>query len=295
MKKKIISLAIVSMFSSVAIASNAVLNVEGVIQINGNTVIGSDGKVTAAALPGATSTIVDLSDYQPKPGVYTYQYIRDEFWEWDDDEGDLIHYQTVCTEVDNIISAYSVEYSSECKVGEEITSGYFQTWTDNQDGTETWSWENTLNSEWPKETWTQKVAFLVEPQSQVALGGTTAYVQQQEVTESSEDWHRPGEVWTYARSQTVTNLMSEFSYAGATYSDCIVSSVLRGQSETSTLRAYCAGIGMVMDFNSNGNYHLVSYESASSKRTSSKDTDANYLHLADKNREILVRRSKIIR
>ncbi|MGL6315612.1 hypothetical protein [Vibrio sp. WXL103] len=286
MKKKIISLAIVSMFSSVAIASNAVLNVEGVIQINGTTVIGSDGKVAASALPTSPSkTMVDLSLYQPKPGVYTYQYVDNNYWSHTHGQG-----QAVCTEVDNIVSALYAEYSTSCVGDDGLEWSYVQTWTDNQDGTEAWTLEQP---EWPKETWTQAVTVLAEPELQLALGSTTGYVELYEITQSDSEWYEVGDTYMYARNQTVSNIISEFSFAGQRYSDCIVSSVLRGHSQMSTLRVYCAGVGMITDFNPEEDYHLVSYEPNNAQRSLSAAVGPNYFRLADKKRQYSAKQGKL--
>ncbi|MEZ9915127.1 hypothetical protein AB4404_01725, partial [Vibrio breoganii] len=74
MKVNTIALAILSTFSIGAYANNAVLNVEGQIQINGQTVIGTDGKVVANALPSSSGVAINLDKYGMQLGVYTYQY-----------------------------------------------------------------------------------------------------------------------------------------------------------------------------------------------------------------------------
>ncbi|EGQ9284510.1 hypothetical protein F7U66_01385 [Vibrio parahaemolyticus] len=72
--KSLLSMTIATtMLATATNADDAILDVHGEIQINGTTVIDSNGKVTESALPeGADGRLFDLNDYELATGRYEY-------------------------------------------------------------------------------------------------------------------------------------------------------------------------------------------------------------------------------
>ncbi|GEA60178.1 hypothetical protein [Vibrio comitans] len=276
MNKKTVVLAILSIISTGALASNAVLNVEGQIQINGSTVIGSDGKVVSSALPASSGVTVDLDKYYPKPGIYKFQY--------DDTYSD-----EVCTDTDNYISDMKTVFSSECvDVNNNPTYSGGYTWTNNGDGTETIISRNNFNGQEIIETTTNDLEVLADYDSIISLGSATGYLERTTVISTDSEWNQVGNISTYARAKSVLGFITSVKVANTTYNDCILMQNIRPWSGTAEFDIYCSDVGLVLKTSgSSEGYHLVSYTHSGSSvaysvnASSHKSVDKN---IADKAR-----------
>ncbi|CAM4213488.1 hypothetical protein [Vibrio agarivorans] len=266
MNKNIIALAILSTVSTGVFASNAVLNVEGQIQINGVTVIGSDGKVAASALPESNTVVIDLDTYSAANGKYTFEYYRDRYMT--DDGSGWVTFETVCTETDNFISDTEYEFSSKCVDQDGFVSmNYSEIWKDNGDGTETITWVNTYEGQETRESQVRKIDVLSEYASQVVLGQTTAYSEHATILEDEGIWYEAGDNWFFARTKSVVSLIESVTLGENTFNDCILVQRDGYWNGASSLDIHCANIGLVaktIDREYAMEYKLVSYEQAQS-------------------------------
>lgn len=296
MKKNIIALAILTTVSSAAVASNAVLNVEGQIQINGETVIGSDGKVVASALPSSDTVTVNLSKYAPKPGSYTYQFETYRYIQSDDYWGEQL---VICTDTDEFTSDSSYEYTQECKFEGAVVSWFVESWQDNGDGTETIKFtQQWLDQEVTSNTRTYKLDALTNYTDVVQLGTTTSYAEKGELLSSDSDWYEVGEEWFYARTKSITGFIDSVTIGENTFNDCVMMTNTRNWNGIASSDIYCSDVGLVRkltDTDWERNYQLLSYtvSNTASARSLSKLSGAQE-KVSDKARSRVAQRVSLL-
>lgn len=258
-------------------ASNAVLNVEGQIQINGTTVIGSDGKVAVAALPESEVRMIQLSNYYMKPGKYVYEFVDSTDW-IEDENGNWVEVKAKCTEVNNYIDYLKSEFITECFDFEgNLKSRWMNSWFDNGDGTVT----NTFTDYYDGKEYTQTSVNEIKIYSGMAeylpLGATTAHLEQ--TTPISHDGvaDESGDTWLFATSRTIPTVIGDFDWNGNEYNDCVLVEQGHNWDGASSYSIHCAGIGLVKEVTENSyrsDYVLVSFEHTESKsRSSLRPTD----------------------
>lgn len=277
-----IKLLMLSIFSTTAFANNAILNVEGQIQINGQQVISSDGKIATSALPVSSGVLVDLNKYNGQPGIYTYEYINEYHNGWE-------VVRETCTNIDNYISENSYEYSSECIDNQNnISNKWKEIWSYDNQGNETivFTWYDPYSDEEVTNTRVNKLEVFSEYDSQVILGTKTSFLERTTVISSDDEWYQTGDSWLYARTKSVAGFIDAIDLGGNTYNDCILLESIRNRGDSS-LDIYCAGLGLVAKTSEVG-HHLKSFEPYSQRSAYSArnlSTSINDRNLADKARE----------
>jgi hypothetical protein len=256
MNNKLTLVALASLFSMPAMANNAVLNVEGKIQINGTTVIGADGKVASSALPSTTGgNTIKLDKYSKNLGLYTY--VSTQTRHMSDMDGNYWTVDYVCTEIENLSSFTQGSYEEICTEDGVEVDRYSGSWIDNQDGTETYSWTYFNGQNNVTETRTVQIDELTNYPSSVNVGAKYLEASTETIIETDSPWDDVGETYRHLNSIVVfTTLPSHNDFA-----DCVVYErgnyydyIIEG-----AVNVRCQGVGDVENLTYNGVYKLVDY------------------------------------
>jgi hypothetical protein len=252
-------------------ANNAVLNVEGQIQINGTTVIGADGKVASSALPSTTGgSTIELDKYSKNLGQYTYVSIQTRHMS--DMDGNYWTVDYVCTEIENLSSFTQGSYEETCTEDGVELDRYTGWWIDNQDGTETYSWTYFDGVEDIRETRTVRIDNLTNYPSSVNIGSKYLEASTETVLETSIPWDTVGE--TYTSLNTIVAFTALPSHND--FANCIVyergnyyGGVVEGD-----VNVRCQGVGDVDNLNYDGAYKLVDYTPHAAARSANNSQKA---------------------
>lgn len=247
MNKTIIALALTSVIGSTAAvaAGNAILDVEGEIRINGQTVIDNTGKFIG--LEFAQDNQVTVSDYYAQNGTYTYLNENCDF------------YSSGCKEIWSI-SDNTETYTFYIREGEgEWIKDSESTWQDNGDGTYTYTY--------------------VYGEGDSQQSGSSTY-SSKDLT-SNSDTYLIGTLLTKAYEETLISSSSEYDVVGSTYVGTISylygAKIAEYQIEDGTTFKNCLvgdysniACENVGDVTFNGDWKLVSFEPSANAQASSQ-------------------------
>lgn len=262
MNKNKLYLGVISaLLSTSAVANNAVLNVEGEIQINGKTVIDSNGSYVGSQSSTSSLKTINLDDYYAANGKYvyktTYGYSEEDAF--------------TCTET--LVLTSTSESSEFICDGDSHPSKWI--YTNNGDGTYTtvsesyWSsWDSDGNTDSGIETVeeTFKYVELSDKASTLALGSSIATLYEDTLLATSSEYYQDEIDKPFFGTSNInfSAFLSTFSTTENTYSNCYLDS-----QEYNTFVVRCPALGYVKSYESDGFYtfsrELVSYEASESK------------------------------
>jgi hypothetical protein len=224
MKKNQVTLALVTLVASSAVfAGNAVLNVEGEIQINGTTVIDSNGAFIGSAAGSVESKTINLADYRAANGTYKYKI------SWGLDDEFCIVTETIAN---NTVSA-----TEECEFG-GATYNYSWSWVDNGDGTHDSSYSDG------NETYsvTYRLTDLSDPISTVTYGDTFVSLTKEEVISSSANTDEEvGDSYIYTDQVGYYGDIDQLEVVGDfVLNDCVIIGLYDGEPDI-----LCRGLGYI--------------------------------------------------
>ncbi|GAL25086.1 hypothetical protein JCM19239_5913 [Vibrio variabilis] len=265
MNKKLLVVALSSVLgaTSAFASGDAILNVEGEIQINGQTVIDNQGNLVG--LEYAQQNQINIDEYfVPKNGKYTFE--------------NKANYRMVAN-IANEMVTYQYYYKTENDVWEE--DGIYQS-TDNGDGTytavgtyKTGNVDENGDWVWVEETYTETVreTELTEPQSTYMLGSLMTRLMEHEVLESTYPGMEPDKFTYTSVYQYGARLSSHTLDDGTVLSDCIV-----GVEGNIT----CKNMGEISWGESEYAMTLVGFEPAAAAQASSTNPLSIKRHLSAK-------------
>jgi hypothetical protein len=214
MNKKLLAVALSSVLgvSSAFASGDAILNVEGEIQINGQTVIDNQGNLVGLEFSQQNQINVD-EYFIPQNGKYTFE--------------DGTNYRMIVN-ITNEVETYQHYYKGENDVWEE-RSHYEQ--TDNGDGTYTavGTYKTSIIDENGEsvnveETYTEtrRETELTEPQSTYMLGSLMTRLMEEELLETTFPYQELGK-WTFSNTYQFGARLSSYTMEDSTeLSDCLV-------------------------------------------------------------------------
>ncbi|MGR5178785.1 hypothetical protein [Vibrio mediterranei] len=205
MNKNLVVVALSSVLgvSSAFAAGNAILNVEGEIQINGQTVIDNSGNFVG--LEFAQQNQVTISDYYlSRDGVYTF--VSDNGWK---------DVYTVSGNSESFVSYYADPQSGEYVL---VAEG---TWLDNGDGTYTTTLQD-YPSDGVEYSSTIRETELTQPAVSYQIGSLLVKAFESEVIDSSNG-EEVGNTDVYTSEYAYGGRMASFTLEdGTQISDCLV-------------------------------------------------------------------------
>ncbi len=251
MNKTIIALALTSVIGSTAAvaAGNAILDVEGEIRINGQTVIDNTGKFIG--LEFAQDNQVMVSDYYMQDGTYTYTY------------SSYCYSDFGCQDV-LVIDGNTETYTSYTIVDAQGTlrKEYESNWQDNGDDTTTLSHKNfdVDGSILGEGTETAKWTSLAQHSDNYLLGTLMVNVHRHELLQSSEYPEDVGSIGVYTSEYFYGAKIAEYQIEdGTTFKNCLA-------RQNSNI--VCESIGDVSW--DDGDWNLVKFEANVNAQASSQ-------------------------
>lgn len=240
MNKNRLVLALVSaLASSVAVAGNAVLNVEGEIQINGETVINSNGDfVGGNSIPSVKSIVLD--DYQQSNGIYKYSITE---LEYDYESGNYV--ESICL-ITETISNSRFDAVEEC--GDNT---YTYSWVTNNDGTHTATYDFGADN---TGTTVYSIEQLTDEVSEVSYGSTLVEIVNESIISTTDEWLNAGDFYTYLNNVGYFGDLSDLDIGnGIVVEDCVITEF----SDAYDFRVKCKGLGTINIFNTYD--HIIEY------------------------------------
>ncbi|WP_372883009.1 hypothetical protein [Psychromonas sp.] len=218
-------------------AGNAVLNVEGEIQINGKTVINNAGEfIGVSNATELSDNAVQLSAYEQQPGIYTY-------------EGGY-NGNTVLTITDNSRKEV-ITKTNQLQISESVIAG----------NTITTIWSNS-NTEYAFETSSSKAETFenlsFSPENYI-IGTLTAEVTRYTIVSSSDDDGDIGDSWISGNQIIYSAKLPSYTTNDKTYFNCLFD----GDDEVISA-IVCPGVGPVQSAQLG---KLVSYEPSGTTRS----------------------------
>ncbi len=274
MNKNKLYLGVISaLLASPVLANNAILNVEGEIQINGKTVIDSSGSYVGSQSSTSNLKSINLDDYYAPNGTYVYKVLETHSYDGYEDE-----YSRTCTDT---VVLTSTSESSE-RVCDDLIHPEKWSYTDNSDGTYTVVYESVVASnactsveecvveeEHVRTEQTYKYEQFSDNVSVIALGSSFATMFEETLLTSNEEYdqNRINKPYLGTSRTNFSAFLSSFSTTENSYSNCYLNLDDRGDEMFSV---NCPNLGQVQfTYNDNGYYkysrELVSYEATDSK------------------------------
>ncbi len=267
-----LAIGIITVLASTSVlAEDAVLNVEGQIQINGKTVIDSTGKFVGELPSEPDTNTINIADYyKTKTGNYSFKYtnVAEEFPT--DGTSDMVMKTSYCSDVVEIkegseSGVFSCEDNYNVPEEDHWSNVY------NDDGTEkyTSTYESCyVSTDNPNEvcetvtnTRTTKVEAVSKSNDIVALGNSISYVDKATILDTTYDYEDHRIDYTEYRIDTfsVTAVLPEYTVLGNKYKDCIMLSY-----DERSFEVLCKDYGTVQrvysTYDQTNSFELVSFK-----------------------------------
>ncbi|PSU56076.1 hypothetical protein [Photobacterium phosphoreum] len=248
---------------------------EGEIQINGKTVINSEGLYvgTLPIIPPENKTKeIILKDYFNFSGVYKYKQTNYfETGSLDGSERDL----GIC-DVTIEIDEFSSKHITKCE--NEDKSRYW-TWTDNQDGTETITSKyfqedvdmngNIISGEWKESTYKYKVKLISDEVNRTTIGSTLSYITERTSIEPpNENVQNNNMLYLDTTLEHFSASIANITVNNVKYNDCY-------SVDNYSFDIRCKGVGLVKSVGMYINEELVSFEPTVSTRSNDQLKNVN--------------------
>ena len=266
--------------STLALANDAILNVEGEIQINGKVVINSEGDYLGKLPTNQLDSLqlINIDKFYPKLGTYKYeQYFTDSSTSPDvsppiSPTETSLSKSSSC--IDTImIDEYSTNTISQCNESEQPRTS---SWKDNKDGTETTNAkfysititpEGVGDAEYNDITKKNSIKKITTDPITTIVGLGATYIIEKKLIESSEqyDQEQIGKKTLILEYENYLSYMSSIDINKKEYNECYLLALKNNEYE---IRCENFGLIAIIDSNWNYKYKLVSFEPNTSQSES---------------------------